>query len=59
MTNELPTEVILPDGVELPDSFYDAIYEHLQDSYGRKVNKYAQSYGIEIKITDINWEELE
>lgn len=58
MTHELPTRVALPKGAKLPDSFYDSIYEYLQENIGRKVGKYAQSYDIEIKITDINWEEL-
>lgn len=55
---ELPTEVILPSGVKLPENFYDGIYEYLQDKYGREVDKYPEAYGIEIKITDISWNDL-
>ena len=56
--NKLPTEVVLPSGVKLPDEFYDSVYEYLQDKYGRDVNKYAEAYGIEIKIVDISWNDL-
>ena len=58
MSKKLPTEVILPSGANLPDEFYDSVYEYLQDKYGRDVNKYAEAYGIEIRITDITWSDL-
>lgn len=56
--NKLPTEVVLPSGVKLPDGLYDSIYEYLQDKYGRDVNKYAEAYGIEIKVVGISWNDL-
>ena len=57
---ELPTEISTEtDDFKLPDEFWDAIYEYLQDTYGRDAGKYASSYGVEVNIVDIDWEDLE
>lgn len=57
---KLPTEISTEtDDVRLPDEFWDAIYEYLQDTYGRDAGKYAASYGVEVKVVDIDWEDLE
>lgn len=59
------TEPILPmeitsdkDGFPLSNEFWDAIYEFLQDKYGRDAGKYAQSYGVEVIVSDIEWEDM-
>ena len=55
----LPTEITSSaDNFALPDAFWDSIYEYLQDKYGRDANKYAQSYGVEVIVSDIEWEDL-
>lgn len=53
----LPREVELGD-CKLPDSFYDAVYEWLQDNYGQELEHYPQAYGLEIRVRDIDWREL-
>lgn len=58
MSERLPTDVIVPVRASMPDEFYDAIYEYLQDKYGRSEGVYAMSYGVEIMVKDITWEEL-
>ena len=56
---KLPTEITSSaDNFALPDAFWDSIYEYLQDKYGRDANKYAQSYGVEVIVSDIEWEDL-
>ena len=47
------------DEFPLPDEFWDAIYEFLQDKYGRDAGKYAQSYGVEVIVSDIEWEDMQ
>lgn len=55
----LPTEITSSaDNFPLPDAFWDSIYEYLQDKYGRDANKYAQSFGVEVIVSDIEWEDL-
>lgn len=56
---KLPTEITSnADDFPLPDKFWDAIYEFLQDKYGRDAGKYAQSYGVEVIVSDIEWGDL-
>ena len=60
MTNELPTEITSNDSnFPLPDEFWDAIYEYLQDKYGRDAGKYPSGYGVEVIISDIEWADME
>lgn len=54
----LPENITLPDNANLPDGFWDSIYDWLQDNYGAEAGKYAESYGVEITIRNIRWEEL-
>jgi len=57
---ELPTEITSSaDNFSLPDEFWDSIYEYLQDKYGRDAGKYAQSYGVEVIVSDIEWEDMQ
>ena len=57
---KLPTEITSNDSnFPLPDEFWDSIYEYLQDKYGRDAGKYAQSYGVEVIISDIEWADME
>lgn len=57
---ELPTEITSSaDDFPLPDEFWDSIYEYLQDKYGRDAGKYAQSYGVEVIVSDIEWEDMQ
>ena len=59
MCKELPTEINSgADDFPLPDEFWDAIYEYLQDKYGRGAGKYPTSYGVEVKVSDIEWDDL-
>lgn len=56
---KLPTEITSSvDDFPLSNEFWDAIYEFLQDKYGRDAGKYARSYGVEIIVSDIEWEDL-
>lgn len=52
---ELPDEVDLTneDDWKTPDQLSEAINEYLYDSYG----VVPSSYGLEITLTDIDWEE--
>ena len=53
---ELPTEITSSaDNFPLPDEFWDAITEYIQDKYGRDAGKYPQSYGVEVIVSDIEW----
>lgn len=45
---ELPTEI-----TSSADDF------PLQDKYGRDAGKYAQSYGVEVIVSDIEWEDMQ
>lgn len=55
---DLPTEITSSaDNFPLPDEFWDAIYEYLRDKYGRDAKKYPQSYGVEVIVSDIEWED--
>ena len=57
---KLPTKITSSaDNFPLPDEFWDSIYEYLQDKYGRDAGKYAQSYGVEVIISDIEWADME
>ena len=57
---ELPTEITSSaDNFPLPDEFWDSIYEYLQDKYGRDAGKYAQSYGVEVIVSGIEWEDMQ
>ena len=58
MSERLPTDVVVPVKASMPDEFYDAIYEYLQDEYGRREGMYPSSYGVEIMVKDITWEKL-
>lgn len=52
---DLPTQVTSnEDGFPLPDEFWNAISEYLQDKYG----KHPQSYGVEVIVSDIEWEDM-
>lgn len=56
---ELPTEITSSaDDFPLPDEFWDAINEFLQDKYGRDVGKNVQSYDVEVIVSDIEWEDM-
>lgn len=56
---ELPTEITSSaDNFPLPDEFWNAIYEYLQDKYGRNAGKYPQSYGVEVVVSDIEWGDM-
>lgn len=58
---ELPTRISseTEDRLPLPDEFWDAIYEYLRDKYGRDAGKYPQSYGVEVIVDGIEWEDEE
>lgn len=56
---ELPTEITSnTDGLPIPDELWDAVYEYLQDKHGRDAGKYPQSYGVEVVVSDIEWEDM-
>lgn len=49
----LPSEIDLTDSeMRTPDQLCEAINEYLSDTYG----KVPSAYGLEIKLTDIDWE---
>lgn len=53
-TPSLPSEIDLTDSeMRTPDQLSEAINEYLSDTYGA----IPSSYGLEIKLTDIDWEE--
>lgn len=57
---ELPTKITSStDDFPLPDEFWNAIYDYLQDKYGQDANKYVKSYNVEVVVSDIEWEEME
>ena len=57
---ELPTEITSSThNFPLPDEFWDAIYEYLQDKYGRDAGKYVGGYGVEVIVSNITWEDME
>lgn len=51
---KLPNEIDLTeaDGFRVPDEMWDAINEYLADEYGFCTN----SYGLEIKVSGIDWD---
>lgn len=51
---ELPEEVDLTtrDNFRVPDELWNAINEYLSDEYGYCVN----SYGLELKVSGIDWD---
>lgn len=56
MSKELPTELNLADtDFRTPDGVINDINEYLSDKYGA----YPESYGYEIKLTDISWDTSE
>lgn len=59
MSKKLPTKVTLPSGVNLPDEFYDSVFDYLQDKYGRDAGLYPEAYGIEIIVDGITWGKME
>lgn len=57
---KLPTEITSSThNFPLPDEFWDAIYEYLQDRYGRDAGKYVGGYGVEVIVSNITWEDME
>ena len=57
---ELPTEITSSThNFPLPDEFWDAIYEYLQDKYGRDAGKYVSGHSVEVIVSNITWEDLE
>lgn len=54
ITEPLPSEIDLTDSpMRTPDQLTEAINEYLSDTYG----VVPSAYGLEIKLTDIDWEE--
>lgn len=57
MSRQLPTEINLTnkDEFRVPEEMWEAINDFLADEYGLCVN----SYGLEIKVSDIDWDTSE